>query len=135
MERKNYFENLRFSGHYVKLYGLIDEFLKSIEHKESKHPSKKLSDAEIIFCWFVACSDYQGNYELACYRLAEMGYLKEQIDPSRFIRRLKKLVPVALLINQMLIEHKKKHPESSLSIHYLSRCAKMLVSNELGLIG
>jgi hypothetical protein len=134
MERPQPLQQARFSEHYVKLYGLIDEFLKAINHNEYKHLKKKLSDAEILFAWFVACTDYQGNYELACFRLAETGYLSHAIDPGRFTRRLEKLVPTALQINQLLVAYKKKQPESTLSIHYLSRCAKMLVSNELGLI-
>jgi len=72
----------------ITVYCLIEEFLKSIEHKE--HKLVEISDSEVLFIGYISVSDFNGNYTKAHMYAIEMKLVKE-IEYSRFIRRLNRL--------------------------------------------
>jgi hypothetical protein len=73
-------------------YYVIDEYLKNCGHHiETKDSASgfytKLSDAEVIFVYFMSFSSYGGNYSKAMSSLANAGYIKNKLSRGQFSKR------------------------------------------------
>lgn len=85
-----------------KLYTLIDEILKGLNHKEDKR--SLLSDSEIIFVYVSACYYFSGNYSKALSFLSFTKLIKYKLSKSRFSRRLNQLKSLILVIFNVISE-------------------------------
>lgn len=70
----------------VAIYSFIDDFLKSVGHREDCRV--RVSDAEVITIALVAMLYFGGNFERSRVVLAELGLIKNMLSRSRLNRRL-----------------------------------------------
>jgi hypothetical protein len=77
-------------------YYVIDEYLKNCgHHVETKCSASgiypKLSDAEVIFVFFMSFSNYGGNYSKSMSSLFNAGFIKNKLSKGQFSTRIKVL--------------------------------------------
>ena len=77
----------------VTVYAIIDEYLKTCKHYcATRHSASgqpaKLSDAEIIFVYLMACLEYGGNLSKAQQAMYRYGNIKATLHKSQYNRRL-----------------------------------------------
>lgn len=77
-------------------YYVIDEYLKNCGlHIETKCSASgdypKLSDAEVLFVFFMSFSNYGGNYTKSMSSLFNAGFIKNKLSRGQFSTRIKAL--------------------------------------------
>jgi hypothetical protein len=95
-------------------YYVIDEFLKKcpfhIETKSSCSGSyPKLSDSEVIFVFFMAFSNYGGNYSKSMSSLFNAGFIKNKLSKGQFSARIYELQQFIYQINNLFSEITKEN--------------------------
>lgn len=86
-------EKIEFSDYKeIFSYYVIDEFLKNCdEHIETKASASgiypKLSDAEVIFVYFMSFSSYSGNYAKCMSALFNAGFVKSKLSKGQLSKR------------------------------------------------
>jgi hypothetical protein len=95
-------------------YYVIDEFLKNcpfhIETKSSCSGSyPKLSDSEVIFVFFMAFSNYGGNYSKSMSSLFNAGFIKNKLSKGQFSARIYQLQQFIYQINNLFSEIAKEN--------------------------
>lgn len=79
----------------VFVFVLVDEFLKSSGHSETGLSASgeppKLTDAEVIFVFLMACIDYGGNISKSQDAMFRYGNIRKKLHKSQFNRRLHRL--------------------------------------------
>jgi hypothetical protein len=109
-------------------YYLIDEYLKNCGHHiETKCSASgncpKLSDAEIIFVFFMSFSDYGGNYSKSMSSLFRAGFIKNKLSRGQFSIRIYKLYPYIYQIYCLFSEiAKQNNKKFSLDTFPISVC-------------
>ncbi len=87
-------DKLEFSDYKeIFSYYVIDEFLKNCGYHKETTPSAsgvytKLSDSEIIFIYFMAFSNYGGNYSKTMTALYNAGFIKNKLSRGQFSQRI-----------------------------------------------
>lgn len=74
-------------------YYVIDEYLKNCGHHiETKDSASgtypKLSDAEVIFIYFMSFSSYGGNYSKSMSSLFNAGFIKNKLSKGQLSKRI-----------------------------------------------
>jgi transposase len=83
-------------------YCLIDDFLRSIHHREPT--GRSVSDAEVLTVALVAARCYRGNSEAAWRFLTEYGYMVRRLSRSQYNRRLHAAAPLAERLFEQVAE-------------------------------
>jgi hypothetical protein len=86
----------------ITVFVITDDLMKQLEHKSHHHAT--VSDSEIILVAIVAAKYFNNNHKLTLSVLARTRYLKTELDPSRFNRRLHALADWFELIIDTLAE-------------------------------
>jgi hypothetical protein len=76
----------------LAIYCFIDDFLKSLEHKQDARA--QVTDSEVITIVLIAMLYFGGNFEKARLVLRELGLMKRSLNRSRSDGR--KLLPLFL---------------------------------------
>jgi Transposase DDE domain len=109
-------------------YYVIDEYLKNCGcHVETKCSASgdypKLSDAEVIFVFFMSFSNYGGNYAKAMSSLFNAGFIKNKLSRGQFSTRIYKLYSYIFQIYYLFSEiAKQNNKKFSLDTFPLSVC-------------
>jgi len=79
----------------IFVFVLVDEFLKASDHAETglsaTGGTPKLTDAEIIFVFLMACLEHGGNIHKAQNAMLRCGNIRDKLHKSQFNRRLHRL--------------------------------------------
>lgn len=88
----------------VFVYVMIDNYLKSCKHI-CLSQSEKMSDAEVVFIYLIACLDYGGNLEKSMQAMYSYGNITHLLSKSHYNRRLHALADrieeIFALLSQM----------------------------------
>ena len=88
------------------LYTLIDNFLKTLEHKEDIRT--EMSDAEVIVTYISAFFYHAGNYSKTLALLKQNKTVNKVLSRSRFSRRIHRLEPIIMQIFWLISEFMKQ---------------------------
>ena len=109
-------------------YYVIDEYLKNHElHIETKCSASgsypKLSDAEVLFVFFMSFSNYGGNYTKSMSSLFNAGFIKNKLSKGQFSTRINALKQYIFQLYYLFSEiAKQSNKKFSLDTFPLSVC-------------